>query len=160
MAVMAAREGPELKVDVESDTACLAPLVEALRDLGGSTVHVLRDPTRGGLAGALNEIALAAGVGMTLQEGEIPVPEAVAAVCEILGLDPLFVANEGVLVAIVGGEAADKALDALRAHPLGRDAARIGTVSDGPLGVVGLRTGLGTTRVVDLLPGDQLPRIC
>jgi hydrogenase expression/formation protein HypE len=160
MAVMAIREGLEFDADIESDTAFLGPLVELLRAAAGGAVHVLRDPTRGGIASALNEIAAASGVGMELAADSLPVPGPVAAACEMLGLDPLYVANEGVLVAVVGGEAADSALAALRSHPLGAHAARIGTVTDAHVGMVVLRTALGAARVVDMLPGDQLPRIC
>jgi hydrogenase expression/formation protein HypE len=160
MAVMAAREGLDLRVEVESDTAPLVGLVKALRVAVGEAVHVLRDPTRGGLASALNEIAHASRVGIVLEEAAVPVPVPVRAACEVLGLDPLYVANEGVLVAFVQGAAAGRAVEALRGHPLGRDAVRVGEVTAGPAGLVVLRTGLGGTRVVDLLSGDQLPRIC
>jgi hydrogenase expression/formation protein HypE len=160
MAVMAVREGLAFDAEIESDTAFLGPLVERLRAAAGGAVHVLRDPTRGGIASALNEIAAASGVGMELAAAALPVPGPVAAACEMLGLDPLYVANEGVLVAVVGGEAADSALAALRSHPLGAHAARIGTVTDAHAGMVVLRTALGSARVVDMLPGDQLPRIC
>jgi hydrogenase expression/formation protein HypE len=123
-------------------------------------VHVLRDPTRGGVASALNEIAGSAGVGVAMQEADIPVPSAVMAACEMLGLDPLYVANEGVLVAVVEEDAVDRALQALRSHPLGADATRIGTVTAERPGLVLLHTSLGGARIVDMLPGDQLPRIC
>lgn len=159
MAIMAVREGLAFEVDIESDTASLAPLVEALRRHVGSAVHCLRDATRGGLASALNEIARASSVGMELS-GQPPVPPPVEAACEVLGLDPLYVANEGVLVAFVAPEAEGDALSALRSHAVGAAAARIGQVVDTHRGMVVLRTGLGGTRVVDMLPGDQLPRIC
>ena len=160
IAVMAAREGLEFRTEMESDTACLVPLVRALRDAVGDRVHVLRDPTRGGVASALNEIAGAARVGVVLDESALPVPGPVTAACEMLGLDPLYVANEGILLAFVEREAADAALAGLRSHPLGADAARIGTAVEAHPGLVVLRTGLGATRIVDVLPGDQLPRIC
>jgi hydrogenase expression/formation protein HypE len=160
IAVMAAREGLGFEVDVESDTANLAPLVENLRMACGDRVRVLRDPTRGGVASAFNEIASASGVAIALEGGAIPVPVPVATACEVLGLDPLYVANEGALVAIVAAEATEEALQALRAHPTGADAVQIGEVREGPPGMVTLRTGLGGSRVVDMLPGDQLPRIC
>jgi hydrogenase expression/formation protein HypE len=160
IAVMAAREGLALEVEVESDAATLVPLVELLRERVGGAVHVLRDPTRGGLASALNEIADTAGVGIELEEGALPVPGAVAAACEILGFDPLYVANEGIIVAIVDGAAAEAALAALREHPLGEGAAVIGRVVDAHPRIVAMKTGIGGTRVVDMLPGDQLPRIC
>jgi len=160
MAVLAVREGLRFDTTITSDTACLVPLVDALRAACGAGVRVLRDPTRGGVASVLNEIAQASGVGVTLDEAALPVPDAVAAACAVLGLDPLYVANEGILVAIVAPERADDALRTLRRHPLGAAAARIGTVADGPRGLVQMRTAIGGRRIVDQLPGDQLPRIC
>jgi hydrogenase expression/formation protein HypE len=160
MAIMAVREGLAFESTIESDTANLWPLVDRLRTAAGAGVAVLRDPTRGGVASALNEIAQASGVGMMLEENAVPVPGDVAAACEMLGLDPLYVANEGVLVAIVGAEQALAALAALQDHPLGRDAAILGRVVTDHPGYVVLRTVVGGTRVVDMLPGDQLPRIC
>lgn len=160
VAIMAAREDLRFEVEVESDTACLAPLVEVLRASCGPAIRSLRDPTRGGVASALNEIAASSGVGIRLEEGDLPIPGPVRAACEMLGLDPLYVANEGILVAIVAPEAADTALEALRSHAIGESAARIGTVTAERPGLVLLRTGLGASRVVDMLPGDQLPRIC
>ncbi len=160
MAIMAVREGLAFDSTITSDSANLAPLVRALAATCGDAVHVLRDPTRGGLASALNEIAQAAGAGMLLEEAALPVPADVAAACAVLGLDPLYVANEGVLVAIVPGERAADALAALRSHPAGAGAVRVGTVVDRHPGMVVLRTAVGGTRVVDMLPGDQLPRIC
>lgn len=160
IAIMAAREDLKFEVELESDTACLAPLVDALGEVCGTAVHSLRDPTRGGMASALNEIASASGVSVVLEEVTLPIPPPVYAACEMLGLDPLYVANEGILVAVVAPEAAREALDTLRRHPIGRSAARVGTVTDGRHGLVTLRTQLGAHRVVDMLPGDQLPRIC
>lgn len=160
MAIMAAREGLAFESSIESDTANLTPLVAALRQAAGDAVAVLRDPTRGGLASALNEIAQASQVGMVLEEAVLPVPTDVAAACELLGLDPLYVANEGVLVAIVRPARAEAALAALRAHPLGAEAVAIGRVVPTNPGYVVLKTVVGGTRIVDLLPGDQLPRIC
>jgi hydrogenase expression/formation protein HypE len=160
MAIMALREELAFETTIVSDTANLTPLMERLRHAAGDGVAVLRDPTRGGLASALNEIAQASAVGMELDEASLPVPGDVAAACEMLGLDPLYVANEGVLVAIVAPEHEAASLAALRAHPLGREARCIGrVVGEHPRYVV-LRTLVGGTRVVDLLPGDQLPRIC
>jgi hydrogenase expression/formation protein HypE len=159
MAVMAVREGLSFDADIESDTTSLAPLVASMREAVGPAVHTLRDATRGGLASALNEIAAAADVGIVLS-GPPPVPMPVQAACEMLGLDPLYVANEGVLVAFVSPDVEDEALRALRRHPAGADAVSIGVVTDRHRGTVALRTGLGGTRVVDMLPGDQLPRIC
>jgi len=160
VAIMAAREDLRFEVEVESDTACLAPLVEGLRGSCGPGVRCLRDPTRGGVASALNEIAASSGVGVRLEEGALPIPRPVRGACEMLGLDPLYVANEGIMVAIVAPDAADTALAALRTHAAGVSAARIGTVTAERPGLVLLRTGLGASRVVDMLPGDQLPRIC
>lgn len=160
MAIMAVREGIAFESAIESDTANLAPLVAALRAQVGDGVHALRDPTRGGVASALNEIARASDVGVRLQEGAIPVPGLVSSACEMLGLDPLYVANEGILVAFVDADRADAALATLREHPLGRDAAVVGRVVADHPGMVALETALGGTRVVDTLPGDQLPRIC
>jgi hydrogenase expression/formation protein HypE len=160
IAIMAAREDLGFEVEIQSDTACLAPLVESLGAACGPAVRCLRDPTRGGVASALNEIAASSGVGIRLEEGDLPIPGPVRAACEMLGLDPLYVANEGILVAIVAPEEADSALQALRCHPAGEEAARIGTVTASRPGLVLLRTGLGPSRVVDMLPGDQLPRIC
>ncbi|MEO8635527.1 MAG: hydrogenase expression/formation protein HypE [Gemmatimonadales bacterium] len=160
MAIMAVREGLAFESTIESDTANLAPLVAGLRAAAGDMVMVLRDPTRGGLASALNEIAQASRVGMALDETVLPVPHDVAAACDLLGLDPMYVANEGVLVAIVRPDGAEAALAALRSHPLGADALRIGEVVATHPGYVVLRTAMGGNRIVDLLPGDQLPRIC
>ena len=145
---------------MESDTAALTPLVERLRKAGGEAVHVLRDPTRGGLASALNEIAASSGVGMVVDEERVPIPDPVNATCQVLGLDPHYVANEGILVAVVEPDAAPACLQAIRSHPLGEGAALIGSVTARDPGLVVLRTGVGGSRVMDLLPGDQLPRIC
>jgi hydrogenase expression/formation protein HypE len=159
VAIMSVREGLEFGVEIESDCAALGGLVESMlavtRDL-----HVLRDPTRGGLAAALNEIAAACGAGVVVQERAVPVPPAVANACAVLGLDPMYVANEGKLVAFVPREHADAVLAAMRAHPLGREAAVIGEAVEEHPGMVVARTGLGGTRVVDLPLGEQLPRIC
>ncbi len=159
IAILAEREGLEFESDLVSDSAPLHELVAQLLD-ATSEVRCLRDPTRGGLSSALNEIAGRSGVGMELDEGTIPVREEVRGACEMLGLDPLYVANEGKLVAIVAPEAAQAALAALRAHGLGADARIIGRVTDRHRGMVVMRTVLGTTRIVDMLAGDQLPRIC
>jgi len=160
MAVMAAREDLGFATTITSDTACLVPLVQRLRASAGGAVHALRDPTRGGVASALNELARAADVGMVLEERALPIPGPVAAACAVLGLDPLYVANEGMLVAVVAEERAEAALAALRDHPLGREAVRIGTVTSEHRRLVELRTAVGGRRIVDMLPGDQLPRIC
>jgi len=163
VAVLSQRESLAFETTIQSDTAALhtlvAALLAALQNMPGA-LRVLRDPTRGGLATTLNEIAHQSGVGMRLQEAAIPVKPQVDAACELLGLDPLYVANEGKLVAIVAPEAATAALAALRAHPLGQDAARIGEVTTDPHHFVQMHTRLGGRRVVDWLSGEQLPRIC
>ena len=160
MAIMASREHLDFDAEITSDSASLSPLVELLRREIGAEVHVLRDPTRGGVASSLNEIAAASGVGMVLEESELPVPGPVQAACEMLGLDPLYVANEGVFLTILPAERADAALQAMRSHPLGETALQIGRVVAEHPGMVIMRTRMGTSRVVDMLPGDQLPRIC
>jgi len=159
IAVLAQREGLEFDCAIESDSAPLHTLVAAMLSASGS-IRCLRDPTRGGLATALNEIAAQSRVGIRIEEAAIPVREEVQGACELLGLDPLYVANEGKLVAIVAPEVAEPLLAALRAHPLGARAQLIGAVTDGRPGEVVLRTRLGTSRLVDMLSGDQLPRIC
>ena len=159
IAILAEREGLEFEGKITSDTAPLHRLVAALLD-ATRAVRCMRDPTRGGLASALNEIAARSGAGIELDEKQISVREEVRGACELLGLDPLYVANEGRLIAIVAPEAAESALAALRAHPLGRGAQMIGRVTAAHAGLVVLRTVLGTTRIVDMLAGDQLPRIC
>ena len=159
IAIMAQREGLEFDCPVASDSAALHTLVAAMLD-ASTSIRALRDPTRGGLASTLNEIAGQSRAGIALDEGAIAVREAVRGACELLGLDPLYVANEGKLVAIVAPEAAGAVLAAMREHPLGRDAARIGAVTAANAGLVTLRTLLGVSRVVDMLSGDQLPRIC
>jgi hydrogenase expression/formation protein HypE len=159
MAIMAAREGLAFETTITSDSACLSPLVDELRK-AEIDVHVLRDPTRGGVASALNEIAVSSKVGVEIDEYALPVPDDVRAACEVLGLDPLYVANEGILIAFVTEADADRVLDALRSHPLGEGAVRIGRATATHPKIVALRTALGGTRIVDLLPGDQLPRIC
>ncbi len=160
MAIMSARESIGFDTTITSDTAALWPLVNALRTATHGNVHVLRDPTRGGVASALNEIAVASRVGMRLEESRIPVPLNVQAACEMLGLDPMYVANEGILMAIVPEAFADRALEAMRALPEGAQAVQIGSVVAEHPGMVVMRTHVGGTRIVDLLPGDQLPRIC
>jgi len=159
VAVLSVREGLEFGVTIESDTAPLAGLVAAMLEACPG-IHALRDPTRGGLAAATNEIAQASGTGIELVERAIPVPAAVAGACGFLGLDPLYVANEGRLVAFVPRERADEVLEAMREHPRGAEACRIGTVVDEHPGIVVARTAYGATRVVDLPIGEQLPRIC
>lgn len=159
IAMLSAREGLELEGEIASDSAPLNGLVEAMLSVTHQ-VHAMRDPTRGGLASTLNEIAGQSHVGITLREDAIPVHAGVRGACEVLGLDPLHVANEGKLVAFVPMEHAAEVVDAMRRHPLGTEAAIIGAVAERNPGMVTMRTVFGTTRIVDTLPGDQLPRIC
>jgi hydrogenase expression/formation protein HypE len=160
VAVMSVREGLEFETSVESDSASLCDLVRRILERAGNDIHVLRDPTRGGVASALNEIAAQARVGIRLDERALPIGEEVRGACEILGLDPLYVANEGKCLAIVARERADQVLETMRRHPLGREAAIIGEVVDEHSGRVVLRTRIGGSRFVDMLSGDPLPRIC
>jgi hydrogenase expression/formation protein HypE len=160
IAIMSIREGLEFETPVETDSAPLHELVRALLHAAGDALHALRDPTRGGVASALNEVAAAAASGMVIEEAALPVREEVRGACEILGLDPLYVANEGKLIAFVRHDRADEALACLRAHPLGRDAAIIGRVVHDHPGRVVMRSRIGGSRVVDMLSGEQLPRIC
>ncbi len=159
VAILSVREGLIFETVIASDCAPLHMLVATLLAAAPAT-RVLRDPTRGGVAASLNELATAAGVGMVIEEGALPIPEGVAAACEMLGLDPLYVANEGKLVAIVAPAERDAALAALRSHPLGRHAACIGQVTAGPAGLVIGRTWIGGERIIDLPLGELLPRIC
>lgn len=160
MAIMSVREGLEFETALESDSAPLHGLVAGILEVAGEHVHVLRDPTRGGLASALNEIAAQAQVGIRLDQVRIPIAEEVRGACEILGLDPLYVANEGKCLVIVAREAAEAVLAALREHHLGREAAIIGEVVADHPGRVLMRSLVGGMRVVDMLSGEQLPRIC
>jgi hydrogenase expression/formation protein HypE len=164
MAIMSQRENLEFEGAIQSDCAPLHGLVNVMLEVtgsdGGPTIHCLRDPTRGGVATTLNEIAGQSQVGMLLQERDIPVRETVQGACEILGLDPLYVANEGKLVAIVAAEAADEIVQRMRQHPLGGEAAVIGEVVDDHAGMVLMKTEIGGTRVLDVMFGEQLPRIC
>ena len=159
VAIMSLRENLSFETAIRSDTAALHTLVAAMIE-AAPAIHCLRDPTRGGLATTLNEIARQSNVGMALEEAAIPVRPEVHAACELLGLDPLYVANEGKLVAICAEADAARVLAAMRAHPLGRDAARIGTVVPDENHFVRMRTGFGGSRMVDWLAGEQLPRIC
>ncbi len=160
IAIMSVREGLEFETTILSDSAPLHGLAAAILAAGGEAVHVLRDPTRGGVASATNEIAQKAGVGIRLSEHAIPIAEEVQGACEILGLDPLYVANEGKCLAIVAPEVTESVLAAMRSHPLGRQAAIIGEVVVAHPGRVLLRSRIGGMRVVDMLSGEQLPRIC
>ena len=159
MAVMLARDALELEAAIESDSAPLHTLMVALLAAAPNT-RTIKDPTRGGVATTLNEIAARTRLAISIEEERVPVRQAVRGACEILGLDPLHIANEGKLVAIVPPEQAAPALAALRAHPLGANAAIIGEVIPQPEGMVLLRTGIGGSRVLDMLVGDPLPRIC
>lgn len=159
IAVLAARGELGFETGVESDVAALNGMVAGML-AASSHIHVLRDPTRGGVASTLNEIARQSGVGIILHEQKIVVKTAVAAACEMLGFDPLYVANEGKLLAIVAPQDAEAVLAAMRAHPAGREAAIIGEVREKPNGRVLLKTSIGATRVVDILSGEMLPRIC
>jgi hydrogenase expression/formation protein HypE len=159
MAIMSVREGLEFEGALESDCTPLAGLVEAMLATRAE-IHCLRDLTRGGLAAALNEIALDARVGIEIDEASIPVAEPVAAACELLGLDPLYVANEGRLVAFVPASSADSVLKAMQSHPATYGATLIGTVTAAHVGTVNLRLRFGGGRIVDLLSGEQMPRIC
>jgi len=159
IAIMSVREGLAFQSPVESDTAPLNDLVNTMLR-ASREIHVLRDPTRGGVASTLNEIAGQAKVGVSIAESAIPVAEAVTGACEILGLDPLYVANEGKLLAFVSSGETGKVMEAMQAHSLGRRAAVIGKVVADHPGTVVMRTRIGGNRIVDMLSGDQLPRIC
>ena len=159
IAIMSVREGLEFETEIASDTAALNTLVDAMLATKND-IHVLRDPTRGGLTSALTEIAQSARVGMLLNEALIPISEEVKGACEILGLDPLYVANEGKLLAFVAARDVDPVLSAMKSHVLGQQAAVIGEVTPDHPGLVMMKTRIGGIRVVDMLSGEQLPRIC
>ncbi len=159
IAIMSVREGLEFETVIETDSAPLNGLVAEMLAVSRD-IHVLRDPTRGGVASATNEIAQAANVGLVLQERKLPVIPAVHSACELLGLDPLYVANEGKLLAIVPPDVAEPMLERMQQHPLGQKAVIIGQVTDQHPGMVVSKTGIGGTRVVDMQVGEQLPRIC
>ena len=173
IAILAQREGLEFESPIQSDSAALhglvAQMIEASAGISRAAgearhprgaIRCMRDPTRGGLSSALNEIAEQSKVGIQIEEPAIPIREEVRGACEMLGLDPLYVANEGKLIAIVEAGAAEPILQAMRRHPLGRESRLIGTVTERSPGTVIMRTALGTSRIVDMLAGDQLPRIC
>jgi hydrogenase expression/formation protein HypE len=159
IAVLSEREGLAFRTQLGSDVAPLNGLVSAMMEVSHE-IHVLRDPTRGGLGTSLNEIALQSGVTMRISEADVPVHDGVRAACEMMGYDPLYVANEGKLVAVVASGDADKLLEAMRADPLGREATVIGEVTDQAGTKVLLSTRIGGTRIVDMLAGEMLPRIC
>jgi hydrogenase expression/formation protein HypE len=159
IAILAQREGLEFECPVMSDSAALHGLIAAMLE-ASREIRCLRDPTRGGVSSALNEIAAQSRVAIRLEESAIPIREEVRGACEMLGLDPLYVANEGKVIAVVAPVAAEGVLAAMRRHPLGKEAQIIGTVAESPRALVTIRTPLGTSRMVDMLSGDQLPRIC
>ncbi|MCP4166000.1 MAG: hydrogenase expression/formation protein HypE [Chloroflexi bacterium] len=160
IAIMSVREGLEFETAIKSDSAPLSDLVADVLEVAGEQVHVLRDPTRGGVASALNEIAQKAGLGVQLAEQSLPIQDEVRGACEILGFDPLYVANEGKCIAIVARDVADAVLAAMQAHPYGQNAAIIGEIVVDHPGRVFLRSRIGGMRVVDMISGEQLPRIC
>ena len=160
MAIMSVREGLEFESQIRSDCAALNSLIAEVLDAVGDAVHTMRDPTRGGLASTLNEIATASNVGIAIDETAVPVRTEVQSACELLGLDPVYVANEGKAVFFVAPEAADQVLAVVRAHPLGRDAARIGQVTRQHPRMLVARTAMGANRVIPTQIGEQLPRIC
>jgi len=159
IAIMSVREGLEFDTQIESDTAPLNDLVASMLK-ASKDIHVLRDPTRGGIASALNEIAESANVGIAIREESIPIGEGVKGACEILGLDPLYVANEGKLIAFVPPEKVDTVLAAMHANTDGKDALVVGEVVADHPGTVVMKSRIGGSRVVDMLSGEQLPRIC
>ena len=160
MAIMSVREGLVFETELESDTCNLYPAVEALLEAFGADLHFLRDPTRGGVATVLNELAKDCGLGIDLVQNDIPLSEQVEGACEMLGLDPLYVANEGIFIAVVSAEVAEQALVLLRATETGRNAAIIGDVTSGHPQQVILTSSIGGRRMLNMLTGEQLPRIC
>ena len=159
IAIMAVREGLEFETEIKSDTAALNKMVDEMFSVS-SKINVLRDPTRGGISSALNEIAQSSNTGMLIDETKIPISEQTKAACEILGLDPLYIANEGKLIAIVSSEDADKVLSVIKQNEFGKDAVIIGEVTnENPRRVI-MKTSIGSKRIVDMLSGEQLPRIC
>ena len=160
MAIMSVREGLEFESQIRSDCAALNGMIATVLEAADDAVHTMRDPTRGGLASTLNEIAISSNVGVAIDEMRLPVRPEVQAACELLGLDPVYVANEGKAVFFVAPEAADRVLEVLRSHPLGRDAARIGQVTTEHRRMLVARTAMGSNRVIATQIGEQLPRIC
>jgi hydrogenase expression/formation protein HypE len=163
--ILSQRDNLEFEGALGSDCAALNSLVDVMLEEARAAgcpaaIRCLRDPTRGGVASTLNEIAGRSGVGMMLREDQIPVRETVRGACEMLGLDPLYIANEGKLLAVVSPEVAPQMLQRMQSHPLGRDSRAVGEVLESPQGMVLMKTGIGGTRVVDMLFGEQLPRIC
>lgn len=160
ISILSVREGLSFQTELVSDTAGLWPLVESVLRSGGDGIHAMRDATRGGVASVLNEAAEQSQLGIVIEEEAIPLREEVRGACEILGLDPLYVANEGKCLVFASPEAGAAALEAMRRHPLGKDARCIGQVVEDHPGLVRMQTGLGGSRVIDMLSGEQLPRIC
>jgi hydrogenase expression/formation protein HypE len=160
MAIMSVREGLEFESQIRSDCAALNGMIAEVLAAAGDAVHAMRDPTRGGLASTLNEIAISSNVGVEIDETSMPVRPEVQSACELLGLDPVYVANEGKAVFFVAAEVAGRVLEVLRAHPLGRDAARIGQVTTQHKRMLVARTAMGANRVIPTQIGEQLPRIC
>lgn len=160
MAIMSVREGLEFESQIRSDCAALNGMIADVLDAVGTSVHAMRDPTRGGLASTLNEIATASNLGIEIEDARMPVRTEVQSACELLGLDPVYVANEGKVVFFVAPESADRVLEALRSHPLGREAARIGVVTTQHPRMLVARTAIGANRVIAMQIGEQLPRIC
>ncbi|MGB7264951.1 MAG: hydrogenase expression/formation protein HypE [Terracidiphilus sp.] len=160
MAIMSVREGLEFESQIRSDCAALNGMIADVLAEAGGAVHAMRDPTRGGLASTLNEIALASNVGVVIDEMKLPVRFEVQSACELLGLDPVYVANEGKVVFFVASDAAERVLAVLRAHPLGGEAARIGQVTAEHRHMLVARTAMGANRVIPTMIGEQLPRIC
>jgi hydrogenase expression/formation protein HypE len=160
MAIMSVREGMEFESPIRSDCAAMNGLISEVLDAAGTAVHVMRDPTRGGLGSTLNEIASASDAGIEIDETRLPVREEVQSACELLGLDPVYVANEGKVVFVVAPKAAERVLEVLRAHPLGCEAVRIGQVTAAHKRMLVARTAMGAQRVIPMQIGEQLPRIC
>jgi hydrogenase expression/formation protein HypE len=159
IAVLSSRQGLQFETSIKSDTAPLNGLVEAILNVT-KDIHVLRDPTRGGLASSLNEIAKTSNTGISLDERDIPINEEVKGACEILGFDPLYIANEGKILVFVPENESKKVLNAMRAHPYGKNSNIIGRVLDEHPRIVKIKTSIGTSRIVDMISGEQLPRIC
>lgn len=159
VAIMSAREGLEFETTIKSDTAALNSLVKDILSVS-KNVHVMRDPTRGGIASSLNEIASLSNVGIEIDQNKIPISEEVRGACEILGLDPLYIANEGKILVIASACDAEVILNKMKDHPLGKDSVIIGRVRQDNPGIVVMKTSIGSSRIVDMISGEQLPRIC
>ncbi len=158
--ILSQREGLSFQSPIKSDTAALHELVQIALHIGGSSIHAFRDPTRGGVAATLNEFATSSNVGIRIKKEFIRVNKPVTGTCEILGLDPLYIANEGKMIVVAKRDKAKEVLQAMRSHPLGKDASIIGDVISEKPGLVQLQTLLGTWRIIDMPVGEQLPRIC